>query len=121
LRLLGLERIELLRSKWMELAREVVNVCSEVVNVIEAYVFGSVIKGYISGVSDLDILLVVPNALNPHNVKAKIYELLEDRLGELSLLVDIHIVNEGDVSKPPYTWYVKNAVKILEPSYSHLK
>lgn len=111
--LLGIERIKLLRSRWYWLAHEVVRACSEVVEVLEAYVFGSVIKGGVSGGSDLDVLIVVPKGLNRDEVKVKMYEVLESRLGDLSYLIDLHVVSKDDVGKPPYSWFVREGIKVF--------
>ena len=108
---LGLERIEALR-KWRELADAVVSACSKIVEVREAYVFGSVLKGEVSGSSDLDIIVVVPDEVDVAEVRVRIAEILERNLGHLAMLVDPHITNTSNACKPPYSWFIKEGVKI---------
>jgi predicted nucleotidyltransferase len=55
----GLERIEYLVKNWRKIAEEVLNSAKKIIDAKEVIVFGSVIKGKVTGASDLDLALVV--------------------------------------------------------------
>ncbi|WP_243679470.1 nucleotidyltransferase domain-containing protein [Vulcanisaeta souniana] len=79
---------------------------------VECYVFGSVITGRITGSSDVDVLLVISDG-DPLEVKVKVLEEVEDRLGDVVHLLDIKVVNARDKGKPPYAWFLRNAIRIF--------
>ncbi|MGC9180593.1 MAG: nucleotidyltransferase family protein [Vulcanisaeta sp.] len=104
-----IRRIELLRD-WRSLINMVLPILRRYG--IECYVFGSVVTGRITGSSDIDILLVIESG-DPLDIKVRIAEEIEDRFGELAYLFDIKVVNARDRDKPPYTWFLRSAVRIF--------
>ncbi|ADN50244.1 nucleotidyltransferase family protein [Vulcanisaeta distributa] len=102
-------RIKLLRD-WRSLVNAVLPILRRYG--VECYVFGSVITGRITGSSDVDILLVISDG-DPLEVKVKVLEEVEDRLGDVVHLLDIKVVNARDKGKPPYAWFLKNAIRIF--------
>ena len=95
-----IERIRLLRD-WRSLISKVLPILRKYA--VEAYVFGSVVTGRVTGSSDLDILLVIEDG-DPLDVKVRVIEEIEDTFGELAYLLDIKVVNARDKDKPPYVW-----------------
>ncbi len=104
-------RISILKN-WREFVKKVVAIIKEIVPSVEVYVFGSVVSGEITGSSDIDVLVVVPDEVNLRKVHLDIVLKLEDVLGEDSYILDIHVVKKCDVDKPPYVWWLRKAVKI---------
>jgi len=75
---------------------------------LEVRVFGSVLRGEVTGWSDLDLLVI---ARDP-SFKVRALLKLEDELGELAYLVDLHVVSPEEVENPPYSWFLKESALI---------
>ena len=104
-----IERIRLLRD-WRLLISKVLPILRKYA--VEAYVFGSVVTGRVTGSSDLDILLVIEDG-DPLDVKVRVIEEVEYAFGELAYLLDVKVVNARDKDKPPYAWFLKDAIRVL--------
>lgn len=79
---------------------------------VECYVFVSVVTGRVTGSSDVDIILVIDRG-DPLDVKVRVIEEIEDRLGDLAYLFDVKVVSARDRDKPPYVWFLRNAVRVF--------
>jgi len=91
----GLERINFLESKWMDIARLVLTNARKFANVKEAVIFGSVIKGKAMGASDLDIALVVKE-LKEEEISNLLISVHMSLPEEISEIIDIKFVDEKD-------------------------
>ncbi len=107
----GLKRLARLRA-WRELVGEASKALEELGFVREIYVFGSVVKGNVSGASDIDLLVVVDDSMPVVEAKLRVIEVLEKALGESSALFDVHVVAASDLNHPPFSWLVRGAVKV---------
>ncbi|GAB6947469.1 nucleotidyltransferase domain-containing protein [Vulcanisaeta sp. JCM 16161] len=104
-----MRRIRLLRD-WKSLINEVSPILRRYG--VECYVFGSVVMGRVTGSSDVDILLVIDGG-DPLDVKVRVIEEIEDRFGDLAYLFDVKVVNARDRDRPPYAWFLRNAVRVF--------
>ena len=107
------KQLELLKN-WHSFVVKVTNLIHELYPDAEVYVFGSVVEGKITGASDIDIIVIIPDDVNTKEAYLKIVAYLEDKLGEDSYILDVHVVNRQDVEKPPYVWWIRKAVKIQQ-------
>ncbi|BAB65314.1 hypothetical protein STK_03370 [Sulfurisphaera tokodaii str. 7] len=91
----GIERIKYLEENWKNIALLVLNSARNLVDVKEAIVYGSVIKGRTMGSSDLDIALVIRNldAKKLSELLIKIHLSLPEDISEL---VDLNLIDEKD-------------------------
>jgi predicted nucleotidyltransferase len=103
------KRLRLLRS-WHEVTDIVSKKVRSFVPEAQIYVFGSVIEGRVTGSSDLDLIVVVPDNVNELEFQVKLYKVLEEEMGENAYIVDLHVVHRSKVDKPPYKWWLKRAV-----------
>ncbi|AEA11545.1 hypothetical protein TUZN_0039 [Thermoproteus uzoniensis 768-20] len=103
-----LRRIEALR-RWREIAEAILPTLRKYG--VECYVFGSAVAGRVTGSSDLDILLFVEEG-DPLDVKAEVLAEAEAVLGELAYLLDIKVAYVKDREKPPYIWFLRDAVRL---------
>jgi Nucleotidyltransferase domain. len=87
----GLERIEHLEKNWRKIAEEVLNSAKKIVDSKEVIVFGSVIKGKVTGASDLDLALVVKKD-EVSKILLDIHSMLPE---EISEIIDLIIIDEG--------------------------
>lgn len=105
------ERLRLLRE-WRSLAEKVAVIARELIPGAEIYVFGSAVTGRIAGSSDIDILVIVPGNYSEREVHTYLAIKLEEVLGTLSYILDLHVVRKENVNKPPYMWWLGKSVKI---------
>ncbi|NPA84703.1 MAG: nucleotidyltransferase domain-containing protein [Crenarchaeota archaeon] len=66
------ETYKLLVSKWRDVAEEVAKACAELCGDCEVYVIGSVARGTATALSDLDVLIVLPENCNAREIKKKL-------------------------------------------------
>ncbi len=88
----------------------VLDVLSELNYVRDVYLFGSTLRGEITGSSDIDLLIIVD-----HDVKKAYMEislLLESKLGEETYNIDLHVANVREKNKPPYRWFISKGRKL---------
>ncbi len=104
-------RLSILQN-WRDFVKKVVRIVKEVVPEAEVYVFGSVLESKVTGSSDIDILVVVPDDVDLKKTYLDIVLRLEDAVGEDSYLLDVHIVRKSDVERPPYAWWLRRAVRV---------
>ncbi|AEE94966.1 DNA polymerase beta domain protein region [Acidianus hospitalis W1] len=79
----------------------------------EVYVFGSVVEGKITGYSDIDVLVIIPNKKDKLQYLLKFYDEVEKKLGEkISYLFDVKVIYPEEKSVPPYSWFLKKSIKI---------
>ncbi len=72
-------RARMLRE-WREWVRRIARVARELIPDAEVYVIGSIIRGDYTGGSDVDVLIVSPNAPKTLLSRAKVKVLIEERL-----------------------------------------
>ncbi|MGC8584068.1 MAG: nucleotidyltransferase domain-containing protein [Thermoproteus sp.] len=101
-----LRRVEALR-RWREVAEAILPTLKK--HGVECYAFGSAVAGRVTGSSDLDILLFVEEE-DLHS--AEVLAEAEAVLGELAYLLDIKVARIEDREKPPYVWFLRNAVRL---------
>ncbi|MCH4816423.1 MAG: nucleotidyltransferase domain-containing protein [Saccharolobus sp.] len=91
----GLERIRFLEENWRRITLLVLNASRKFIDVKEAVVYGSVIKGKAMGSSDLDIALIVRNldVKRLTDILVKIHLSLPE---EISEIVDLNLIDEKD-------------------------
>ncbi|KYH36252.1 MAG: DNA polymerase beta domain-containing protein region [Candidatus Bathyarchaeota archaeon B24] len=77
---------------------------------VEVYVFGSVVRGRITGASDID-LVVLPDCVDELRSHVEMVKVLEDELGDLAYLIDVHVVGRSRLEKEPYKWWLRNSIK----------
>jgi len=109
----GLKRIELLRN-WRALVGKVVDVLALLDYVIEAYVFGSVLSGKLTGSSDLDILVIVENRVDRYRALDEIEGFLARQLGDIAYVVDLHIIHKDQLSIPIIKTIVRDGVLVYK-------
>ena len=91
----GLERIRYLEENWRSIAELVLSTARKFVDVKEAVVYGSVIKGTATGSSDLDVALIVRN-LDIKRVSELLVKIHLALPEEVSEIVDINLIDERD-------------------------
>ncbi|WP_243678251.1 hypothetical protein [Vulcanisaeta distributa] len=47
------------------------------------------------------------------DVKVRVIEEIEDRFGDLAHLFDVKVVSARDRDRPPYAWFLRNAVRVF--------
>ena len=102
----------LLRN-WRDVVRRVAEVVSSLYPGSEVYVFGSVVEGRVTGASDIDVIVVLPQGVKELDAYINISKALEDSMGSDSYVVDLHVVEKSYCDKPPYVWWLKRAVRVL--------
>ena len=113
----GIERIKLLKREWKNLAKIVATIAKELFNIDYVYVFGSTIKDRVSGSSDLDIAVPLPENQDLLEAKLKIVERLYEYLSEeIVQILDIHVIPVDEINKPPYVWYLRESLIIYANS-----
>lgn len=105
------ERLRLLKE-WKSLVDRVVVIARELVPDAEVYVFGSCVTGRFTGSSDIDVLVVVPDSYHERDVHVYLVVKLEEALGNLSHILDIHVTRRGNANKPPYNWWLRKSIKV---------
>ncbi len=111
----GLKRIGLLRN-WRALVNSVVGVLASLDYVVEAYVFGSVLSGRVTGSSDLDILVIVEDKVDRYRALAEIEDLLIERPGDTAYIIDLHVVRRDQLSIPIVKSFVRDGVLVYRRS-----
>ena len=97
---------------WRKLAEAAAEKLRELWPGVEVYVFGSVVKGRIAGASDIDLLVVLPDGVDGLRSHVEIVKVLEDELGDLAYLIDVHVVGRSELEREPYKWWFRNSIKI---------
>lgn len=77
----------------------------------EVYLFGSVIRNKITGASDLDILVIIRNK-KPKDAYVEIAMALEDTLGDLAYLIDLHVYTEDQAESPLISKIISEAIQL---------
>lgn len=104
-------RINTLKN-WRNAVSIVAGVIKRVLPEAELYVFGSVVTDKITGASDIDLLVAIPSNFSEREIYIHLATKLEEQLGSASYIVDLHVVHKERLDKPPYTWWLKNSIKI---------
>ncbi|ADI31261.1 nucleotidyltransferase domain-containing protein [Staphylothermus hellenicus] len=106
------KRRQVLRN-WDSIAKTIAYILKKVMpDIMEIYVFGSVVDGKFTGASDLDLLIVIPEKYDESKTYILFNKILEEKLGEIAYMIDLHIINKNKLAKPPYTWWLKKSYKI---------
>lgn len=100
-------------GNWDKLSHAIAYILKEVVPDVEVYAFGSVLEGRVTGTSDLDLLIAIPDDLNERETHVLLSRMLEDKLGSAAFMIDLHVVNKGRLGKPPYSWWLKRSRRIV--------
>lgn len=99
-------------KNWRHVVEKIVLLAREFDENACIHVFGSIVEGEITGSSDIDVLLVVSDRLDVKKLHLELLKRLEDMLGDKAYIVDLHVINQSQAQKPPYTWWVKNSLTI---------
>lgn len=75
--------------------------------------FGSAIEDRITGASDIDLLVAVPDDLDEPRTYIELSKALEDRLGSTAYIIDLHVVHRSRVDEPPYRWWLGRSHEVL--------
>ncbi len=75
-----LERRRMITS-WRKWARRIADEVKDILQDAEVYVIGSVVRGDYTGGSDVDILIISPQASQRARERAKLKVIIEERLG----------------------------------------
>jgi len=102
------KRINIIKE-WRNVANGVAQIIKQITPRVEVYVFGSTVAGRVTGSSDIDILVVVPDNLSEREINTHLSVELEERLGSLSHIPDLHIARRENIDKPPYKRWFKNS------------
>ncbi|WP_148676738.1 nucleotidyltransferase domain-containing protein [Staphylothermus marinus] len=106
------KRRQLLRN-WNSIAKSIAYILKKAMpDIMEIYVFGSVVEGKFTGASDLDLLIVIPEKYDELKTYILLAKILEEKLGEIAYMIDLHIINKNKLTKPPYTWWLKKSYKL---------
>jgi len=106
------KRLHLLRN-WRSIVDSVASVLKDTIPGVEVYVFGSVVEGRVTGASDIDLLVVIPENYSELETHLTLSRILEDRLGDKTHIIDLHVIRRSKLAKPPYKWWLKKSHKIL--------
>jgi len=96
-----LERLQHLRE-YMEVARKAKEIVSRLDPEVEVYVFGSVVEGRITGLSDIDLLIVSKKRELEYRVKVDVY-------GSIDAPVEIHFTTPEGYNR----WYRRFVGKMI--------
>lgn len=106
------KRLHTLRN-WHNLANTIAKILKNTIPDIEVYVFGSILEeDKITGSSDIDILVAIPENHDEAKTHLILSKTLEDKLGNTAHLIDLHVVHKNKLNKPPYKWWLKKHHKI---------
>lgn len=100
-------------KNWYSIVCEVANILKNVVPNAEIYVFGSIVKGNITGVSDMDVLVAIPEDYDELKTYITLSKVLEDKLGDLAYIIDLYVIHKSKLTQPPYKWWLKKSRKVL--------
>ena len=100
----GRKALEQLK-KYMEIRREVKRIVNEVLGDAKVYVFGSVVEGRYTAMSDIDMLIVVNNMDRKeiYKVKAIIYK-------NIDAPIELHVASNDEFEN----WYKRFIHKLEE-------
>lgn len=104
-------RLRALRD-WRRLAEAAAEKLRGIRPGVEVYVFGSVVRGRITGASDIDLLVVLPDGVDELRSHVEMVKVLEDELGDLAYLIDVHVVGRSKLEREPYRWWLRDSIKI---------
>ena len=99
-------------KNWHNLANTIATILKNTIPDIEVYVFGSTIENKITGSSDIDILVAIPENYDEAKTHLTLAKTLEEKLGNTAHLIDLHVIHKNKLNKPPYKWWLKKAHKI---------
>jgi len=115
LRILG-ERLKLnqLAREWGFWSRRIAEAARELLGPCEVYVFGSIIKGLVTGASDVDILIVSDQMPKKCRDRGNLKANIEERAGlPLYHLFEIHLATRGEVEENPiYRHAISEGLKL---------
>lgn len=100
--------------EWRIIASRIAKIVSEYGIAADIYVFGSVVKGRYTGASDIDVLIIVNDDVNLQKLYRELSIILEDKLGNIAYIVDLHIITKNMAKNPPYRWWLEEAIKITQ-------
>lgn len=81
-------------ERWLEVARRVKSVVCSIDPKARVYVFGSVVRGEATAMSDIDIMVVTDVAERKYEMMVKVYKSVEEP-------VELHVVTRERLEK----WY----------------
>lgn len=81
---------------YLGVGREVKRILSSIDPNVRVYIFGSVVKGYITALSDIDILVVTENIDMKYEMMVRVYR-------EVEAPIELHITTPGKFS----SWYMR--------------
>ena len=105
-------RLHVLKN-WRNIVNDVASILKNALPSVEAYVFGSVVEDRVTGASDVDILVVIPEDYDEFKTYLTLSKVLEDKLGSTAYIIDLHVIRRSRLTKPPYKWWLKKIHKIL--------
>lgn len=92
-------------SNYVEIARRIKELASELVGNARVYVFGSVVKGRYTAASDIDILIIT-------NSRKEVIDALKARIySEIDAPIQVHIVTQEQYERW-YRRFINNAVEV---------
>lgn len=92
----GLAYIERLQRDWKNIAQHVKEIGAAKGRLYKAVVFGSVIKGRVTGSSDLDIALFYDEELSDKEKIGRALSVLEELSEEESMIVDLEVLTKRE-------------------------
>lgn len=107
-----LNRMRILRN-WHVVADRVAGIVSQRIPSVEVYAFGSIVEGKVTGASDIDLLIAVPDDHDELEAYIELSKMLEEQLGSTAYIVDLHVVCKNNIDKPPYKWWLGKSIRIL--------
>lgn len=105
------KRMRMLRE-WRDIVSRAARIVKQLIPEAEVYAFGSAVTGRVTGSSDIDVLVVVPNNLSERETHTYLSNKLEEHLGSTSYILDLHIVRREDLDSSPYMWWIERAARI---------
>ncbi|MET1160332.1 MAG: nucleotidyltransferase domain-containing protein [Thermoprotei archaeon] len=105
-------RRTLMLRNWREWVYRIALVAKEELGRVEVYVFGSVVEGDYTGGSDVDVLVVSPNAPDKVSDRSRLKAVIEEKLNlPYYHPFEIHIVKPEEAGI--YLRKKRSAIKIL--------
>lgn len=67
--------------------------------------------GGITGVSDIDVLVAIPDGYSEPEAYVKMCRKLEE-LGSAAYALDLHVVQGSRLNRPPYSWWLEGSCRV---------
>ncbi|MCY0867677.1 MAG: hypothetical protein OWQ48_00375 [Desulfurococcus sp.] len=59
------------------------------------------------------MLVAIPGNLSERETHVLLSRILEDKLGSIAFMIDLHVVSKERLSKLPYSWWLKKSRRIV--------